>query len=98
MNAWRVIFLLIGLTSLNANAEVIRFPEDELAAESVLPVFDHPEAVKNRNVVTKKKIELGSYLGYNLTEPFFNPLNLGVSATYHLSEESGINVFASTLR
>lgn len=76
-----------------AGAETIEFPEDELAAESVLPVFDRPEAVKNRNVLTANRIELGALGGYSLTEPFFNPLSVGATGTYHINETSGLNLF-----
>ncbi|MCM2281500.1 MAG: outer membrane beta-barrel domain-containing protein [Bdellovibrionaceae bacterium] len=89
---WMVLALL---ASAPVHAEVIEFPDEELATESVLPVFDHPVAVKARNVVTEKRIELGAMGGYNLTEAFFNQLSFGGTATYHLTEEHGINVFAS---
>lgn len=79
--------------SLRARAEVIQFPQEELASESVLPVFDQPEAVKNRSVRTKNRIELGLSGGYSLTEAFSNPLSLGLNGTYHFTEEHGLNLY-----
>jgi outer membrane beta-barrel protein len=88
------LFVLLGLfLSISARAEMIEFPEEELATESVLPVFDNPVAVKNRNVVTAKRFEIGGYAGYDLTEPFYNQLNLGASATYHFDEIHGVNLY-----
>lgn len=75
--------------------DVIEFPDDELAAESVLPVFDQPESVKNRTVTLKKRVELGVFGGYALTEPFYSPMSFGVNATYHFDEVHGINLMGS---
>lgn len=72
--------------------QVIEFPNEELAAESVLPVFDHPEAVKNRLVPTEKRLELGVFGTYSMTEAFNNPFAFGGVATYHISETHGINL------
>lgn len=74
--------------------QTIEFPEDELASESVLPVFDHPEAVKNRLVPTAKRLELGLFGAYSMTEAFYNPIAYGVQASYHLTETHGLNLMA----
>lgn len=80
-------------------AETIEFPDDELAPESVLPVFDHPVAVKNQNVLTKGRFEFGPTFGFSLLEPFYNPLNYGAILTYHGSETHGFNlIFTSFLQ
>lgn len=85
---------LIGL-GLSAKAETIKFPEEELATESVLPVFDNPVSVKNRTVTTAKKFEVGLLGGFALNEPFANPYSVGGSISYHLDEEQGINIYGS---
>jgi outer membrane beta-barrel protein len=77
-------------------AEVIQFPTEELATESVLPVFDQPAVVRNRVVELAKRFEVGILMGYALTEPFYNPLQLGATFTYHINEEHGINIFGTT--
>lgn len=66
-------------------AEVIQFPTEELATESVMPVFDQPAVVRNRVVELAKRFEVGILMGYALTEPFYNPLQLGATFTYHIN-------------
>lgn len=77
-------------------SEVIQFPSEELATESVLPVFDQPSVVRNRVVELSKRFELGILMGYALTEPFYNPIQLGATFSYHINEEHGINIFGTT--
>ncbi len=89
---WTLCLFILPLT---AQAVVIQFPEDELARESVLPVFERKVAVRNRTVVTEGRFEFGINFGYSLVEPFFNPYNLGVSASYHINEFSAINVMSN---
>ena len=89
-----VIFSSI-LSSL-AFAVTIDLPQEELAKESVLPVF--PEgtvAVKARRVVTKQKFEVGPMVGQIFNEPFFSPWAYGVHAGYHFNEfhSFAINAF-----
>lgn len=76
-------------------AEAIQFPNEELASESVLPVFDQPVSVKNQNVVTKRRFEIGPLGGYSLMEPFYNPMSVGLSASYHFDEVSAVNLMGS---
>lgn len=71
----------------------IQFPDEELAAESVLPVFDENVSVKNRNVETARRIEIGAMGGHSLTEPFFNPWSVGGTLSYHIDETHGVNLF-----
>jgi outer membrane beta-barrel protein len=90
------VIMLIALALLApslSRAEVIQFPDEELASESVLPIFDQPDAVKNRSVRTKSRLELGLGGGYSFTEPFFNPLSVGVNVSYHFTEEHGLNIY-----
>ncbi len=91
---WFLVLLLLS-TPAASLAEVIEFPEEELAQESVLPIFDNPVSVKARNVVTEKRFEVGGQLGYNLTEAFFNQYSFAGTLTYHLTEEHGVNIFGS---
>jgi outer membrane beta-barrel protein len=82
--------LMSGLAS--AQGEVIRFPEDELALESVLPKFDHPVSVKNRNVVTADRFEVGLYFGFNVLEPILNTAKYGLNAIYHWNEDRAFSL------
>jgi outer membrane beta-barrel protein len=81
---------LVGISilflSLSAHAVDIQFPEEELARESVYPVFDNPEAVKHRTVDTAGRIELGLGGGWSLNDALFDPLTFGGSVTYHFNE------------
>jgi outer membrane beta-barrel protein len=84
------------LFSSQSFAVTIDLPQEELAKESVLPVF--PEgtvAVKARRVVTKKKFEVGPMVGQIFNEPFFSPWAYGVHAGYHFNEfhSFAINAF-----
>lgn len=75
-----------------AETEVIEVPEDELATETVLPVFDYREVVKNRRVNTKGRLEVGLAAGMNLTEALYNNMNISGSLGYHFTETHGANI------
>lgn len=74
-------------------ADVVELPPEELAQESVYPVFDRPVSVKNRNILTAGRYEMGAYYGNALTEPIFNVSKFGIAGYYHPSEEHAIGVF-----
>lgn len=92
-----IVALTLLCASLSASqsraAETIEFPKEELAAESVLPVFDNPVSVKNKRVLTAQRWEIGPTAGLSLLEPFFSTLSYGATLGYHMKEETGINVF-----
>ncbi len=88
------IVILLANNSANA-AETIRFPEEELATESVLPVFENSMSVKNRTVQTAKRFEVGLMGGMALNEPFASPFSVGGEVSYHLDEEQAINVYGT---
>lgn len=70
-------------------------PVDELAQETVYPVFDHLVSVKNRNVATKNRFDLGLFGGYALTEPIYSTAKFGVAANYHINELHSLGVLFS---
>lgn len=83
----RILALFLALTvTSSAYAVKIQFPDEELANESVLPIFDRPDPVKNRNVITAQRIELTGFLGLTLNESFTDPYNFGGMVTYHFNE------------
>src|SRR5882757_3096626 len=86
---WILMVLLIGL---NAFAEDIEVPEEELARETTLPVFSKRRIVLNRNVVTTEKFEFGAGAGWQLNEPYYNNLMFGVQGTYNFTDVSAVNV------
>lgn len=72
-------------------AETIEFPEEELAKESVVPVFENSRSVLNRNILTKGRFEVGGGAGLSLNEAFYNPMNFGFTASYHFDEMHAVN-------
>lgn len=85
------LFILFSLAS--ANAEVIEFSNEELAQESVLPIFETIEVVKNRSVVKTGRFEFGAAIGMNLTEALYNNKAWTLQASYHFDESHAVNVF-----
>lgn len=81
-----LIIVLALMLHKAAFAEVVNLPTEELAQESVLPVFDKPVSVKNRNVVTAGRIEVDGFYGYAMTEPIANVSKLGLGIYYNSSE------------
>jgi outer membrane beta-barrel protein len=77
---------------MDARAEKMAFPEEELARESVLPKFDVPNSVRNRNVVVDGKFEVGGFLGSVTDEAVYNQNQYGLIATYHINEQHGVNL------
>ncbi len=81
-----------ALFGIHAEADVIEFSVDELAAETVLPVFEPSVSVRDRIVAKSGRFELGLGGGISLNEPFYNPQNLVGNLTYHMTEVHGINL------
>ncbi len=96
---WILISLItcLGFTRPAFAAEVIEIPDEDLARESVLPIFDSPDVVKNRNVTLSDRMELGAFVGTNVNEAFFDQILYGGLATYHLSETSALQVLFSLI-
>lgn len=91
-------FLLIANTSVVlAQSEVVKFPDEELARESVLPKFKNKPMVLNRNVSIGKKFSVGGDLGITLNEPFNSPLQYGGFINYHFDEVRGIHLLFNIL-
>jgi len=86
----RNIFLMVLLTFSAGYAEEIKFSKDELARESVLPVFKNLKTVLNRNVTLSKRISVGGGAGFVLNEPFNSSLQYGGFVNYHFDEVKGI--------
>ena len=70
--------------------KVIKFNVDELARETVLPVFEKAPMVKNRRVVSAGRLELGGGIGYTLAEPFYEPMNYSATLAYYFTEQAGV--------
>lgn len=87
----RILFCgLLLFTSKLSAAEIIELPPEELAQESVLPVFDRVEATKNRMIITNKRMEGHLFYGLGLTEPVANTSRYGFGLYYHWTEDHAV--------
>lgn len=87
-----LIILLACLISIVSRADEIEFPDEELARETTLPVFEKRRAVLNRIVETEGRIEFGGGMGLEMNEPYYNDIMVQVMGTYNLTDTSAINV------
>ncbi|MCB0347218.1 MAG: outer membrane beta-barrel domain-containing protein [Bdellovibrionales bacterium] len=88
------LLLVFATSSYASDTQVIRFPEKDLARESVLPVFKNTMAVKKRNVPKEGRFEIGLLGGQQLNEAFYEPYSFGGSIHYHINEQHGIELMA----
>lgn len=87
---------LVLVFSQKSFADVkIKFPEEELSTESVLPVFEDTVAIKNRKVKHAGRFELNLMGGLVTSEPLYNPINFGGSLTYHFNNTSAIHILGA---
>ena len=82
-----LFIVVIGLTSV-AKAEKIIFPEEELAKEWALPVFDQVTTVRSRSVMKSQRFEFIPTFGFSLAEPFYSSYMGGAALLYHFSEDN----------
>jgi outer membrane beta-barrel protein len=87
-----IVLALLSTYSHLGFADEIEFPEEELARESTLPVFDKQRAVLNRTVVTEKHFELGVGGGLEMNEPYYNDYMFQAMGTYNFTERSAVNI------
>jgi outer membrane beta-barrel protein len=87
-----IVLALLGSYSHLTFADEIEFPEEELARESTLPVFEKQRAVLNRTVITDKHFELGVGGGLEMNEPYYNDYMFQAMGTYNFTERSAVNV------
>lgn len=95
--------------SLARATDLIELPTEELAKESVTPVFDKNPSTKNRNIVTENHFDMNGFYGWALTEPIASVSKLGLSVYYHTSENhawgvmfaknfAGVSTYAQQLK
>lgn len=109
----KALYICLAVLVLSGNSaypkEMIQLPIEELARESVSPVFDINDSVRNRNIITKGKFEGALFYGWALTEPIANVSKLGLSGYFHTSEDvahgvifaknfSGVSHYAKQLK
>lgn len=97
-NIFTILAFLFLLAPIQTTAdELVEIPEEELARESVYPVFDKLETVKRRNVDMESRIELSVLGGTSMNIAFFDQIMIGGAATYHMSNTSGIQVLGAMI-
>lgn len=89
------VYSFILMTSLSVKAADVDVPEDELAQETVYPIFDNPVSVKNRNVKDYQTVDVGIFGGLALTEPISNTTKFGIAANYHFNEVHALGILYS---
>lgn len=70
-------------------------PEDELARESVYPIFDRPTSVRNRNIQDSQTVDIGIFGGLALTEPIQETTKFGLTLNYHFNETHMLGIIYS---
>ncbi|MBO9667320.1 MAG: outer membrane beta-barrel domain-containing protein [Bdellovibrio sp.] len=88
-NGLKALIIIAAALLLHKTAfavETVELPEEELAKESVLPVFDKSVSVKNRRVVTAKRWDGDVFYGMALTEPIYDVSKFGASLYYNFNE------------
>ena len=92
LKAFTIIVLAFLLHRVALAADVIELPPEELATESVLPVFDKPVSLKNRNVSTTGRYDANVFYGFAMTEPIANTNKLGLSLYYNFNEDHALGI------
>ena len=86
-----LVFLMAGFLS---RAVEVRFPEEELESESILPIFEHNANVTmNRRVQMKYKLNLSGSAAHRLDEPFYARFGVFGSLGFGISEVHGVRIF-----
>ena len=87
-----VLIFLLFFYAFPSGAVKIRFPDEELSAESVLPLVEPPQMVLNRNIPLKFKTELGLGSGFGLDEPFYFAYYPTGVVVFHLNSFHAISL------
>jgi outer membrane beta-barrel protein len=101
--------MVMATICANADDNKMELPADELAKESVTPIFDKNISTKNRNIVTEGKFDVNGFYGWALSEPIASVSKLGLTAYYHPSENhawglmfaknfAGVSIYAQQLK
>lgn len=86
-----LMVLSVQITKAQSEQKEVVAPT-QLPNESVVPVLDSPNAVRNRFLQFKNRFEASLNLGWMLDEPFFNNSFTGLELSYHLNEVSGVGM------
>lgn len=95
MKKFSLIAMILSLGLWATAAEQVEVPEDELAKESVTPIFDSTVSVKNRNINMDGTFDIGVFGGLALTEPIANTTKFGFEMNYHITDFHSLGVMYS---
>lgn len=73
----------------------IRFPDEELASESVLPLFESQKIVLDRKISLKHRLEVGGAVSFGLDEPFYFSIYGTGLASFYFTEEHSVNLIGT---
>lgn len=88
-----IMAILQGIFFQTFAADKIELPEEELARESVTPMFDRNFSVMNRNIKTAGRMEATLFYGQALTEPVANVSRFGLAGYYNTSENHAFGLW-----
>ena len=75
-----------------ADAAKIRFPDEELSSETVLPLFQPVRAVLNRNINLKHRLEAVGGVTFGWDEPFRFIYYPFASVSFYLTDTHGLSL------
>lgn len=87
-----LLLCLMLLSPWMSFADEIEVPEEELARETTLPVFDKRRIVLNRSVITEKRIEIGGGFGLEMNEPYYTDYMFNLQGTYNFTDNHALNI------
>jgi len=90
-----VLLFSFDISADSMNSEIV-VPKDELAQESVYPIFDNLESVKSRNIQDSQTFDVGVFGGLAITEPIASTTKYGISLNYHINEVHSLGLLWAT--
>ena len=97
MKLYKIYTFALIFFVFSSEAVDIRFPDEELASETVLPLFEPEHMVLNRNITLKYRFEAGAGGTFGLDEPFYFPFYATGFASFYLSEVHGLSLTGTWL-
>ena len=86
------LVLFLFFAALPAWPAKIRFPDEELARETVLPLFQPVRAALRRNISLKYRFALSGGAAWGLDEPFYSIFYGEGRASFYWTETIGVNI------
>ena len=91
------VLAVIGMTFCFVNIvnaqNGVNLTEKELARESVLPLIENSQSVRNRNVSKASAFSIYPLAGMVINNPFFSNIAIGGTLGYHFNEFHSVNLF-----